>query len=459
MKIKVRLKHLIVGPLLLLFLSCNKKAEIVVSPLEYHALVDKVTEIMVNDIFSPPQASRVYVYPNLAAYEALNANSSNYASLIPQLNGFETYAVIPKPDENINLRLSALIAYMQVAEKLVFSEIVIQQYRDSLYTKWTNQNPESFKKARSYGELVALNVLKYMEADSYKETRTMPEYDFFDDHPNRWQPTPPAYMKGIEPHWSKIRPMVLDSASQFKPIPPPEFSLEKDSKFYKELEEVYLINNSIRAKGNDSPEIAIAQFWDCNPYVSITKGHYMFAKKKITPGAHWIGICKIAALKSEADFESTVYAYTKTSIAIFDAFISCWDEKYRSNLIRPETLIAEYMDKNWRPILQTPPFPEYSSGHSVVSNAAAKTLTSIFGEDFEFEDTSELAYGLPSRNFTSFNAAAQEAAISRLYGGIHYRAAIEEGAKQGVNVGNYINSKLIFKAENSKKSDLVENSL
>ena len=122
-------------------------------------------------------------------------------------------------------------------------------------------------------------------------------------------------------------------------------------------------------------------------------------------------------------------------MAIFDAFISCWDEKYRSNLIRPETLINQYIDENWKPVLQTPPFPEYSSGHSVVSGAASTVLTEIFGNDFSFDDDTEVPYGLPIRSFESFNQAAQEAAISRMYGGIHYRAAIDIGLQQGINVG------------------------
>lgn len=454
MKIKI-LKALIACFSFLLIFGCEPKAEIEVTPQDYHSLVDKITAIMVNDIFSPPQASRVYVYPNVAAYEVLNANSKEYASLAPQLNGLENFSQDVQPEPNTNLRLSALIAYMQVAEQLVFSENVIQEYRDSLYTEWSQQNPESLRKAESYAGVVASNVIDWMKADNYNETRSMPDYDFFEDGPTRWQPTPPAYMKGIEPHWGKIRPMVLDSAAQFKPNPPPAFSLQRDSEFFKQLEEVYLVSETIRAKGNDSPEMEIARFWDCNPYVSITKGHYIFAEKKITPGAHWIGICKIAALKTDADFEFTVYAYTKTSIAIFDAFISCWDEKYRSNFIRPETLIAEYIDKDWKPILQTPPFPEYSSGHSVVSNAAAEILTSIFGEDFKFEDTTELAYNLPARTFASFDAAAREATISRLYGGIHYRAAIEEGAIQGENVGEYINSQLNLTAGQNKDNGLL----
>jgi len=245
-------------------------------------------------------------------------------------------------------------------------------------------------------------------------------------------------MDGLEPHWSKIRPFVIDSAAQFKPLPPPKFSMEKGSDFYKELKEVYDISNQITENGDASEEVEIAQFWDCNPYVSVTRGHLMFATKKITPGAHWIGICKIACKKSNYDFDKTVYAYTKTAIAIADAFISCWDEKYRSNLIRPETLINEHIDENWKPILQTPPFPEYTSGHSVASGAAAVALTDVFGDDFSFDDDTELQYGLPVRSFTSFNQAANEAAISRMYGGIHYRAAVEIGVKQGRDLGKFV---------------------
>ena len=168
----------------------------------------------------------------------------------------------------------------------------------------------------------------------------------------------------------------------------------------------------------------------------------MFATKKITPGAHWIGITKIACNKAQLDFPQTVSAYTYTSLAIFDAFISCWDEKYRSNLIRPETLINQYIDENWKPVLQTPPFPEYTSGHSVVSGAASTVLTEIFGPDFTFDDDTEVPYGLPVRSYPSFEQAAQEAAISRMYGGIHYRAAIEVGLQQGISIGHKLSESL-----------------
>ena len=160
--------------------------------------------------------------------------------------------------------------------------------------------------------------------------------------------------------------------------------------------------------------------------------------KKITPGGHWIGITKIACESSKLSLAKSIQAYALCSIALFDGFISCWDEKYRSKLIRPETVINEHMDENWLPLLQTPPFPEHTSGHSVISSAAAVVLTSYFGENFAFDDDTELQYGLPIRSFSSFKAASDEAAISRLYGGIHYRPAIDYGVDQGTKVGEFI---------------------
>lgn len=420
--------------------SCQKKEAITITSQDYHTTVDHLTSVMVHDIFSPPVASRIYAYPNIVAYEILNKDSKKYYSLGNQLNNF--LAVKVKEDNKVDKKIAALIGYLEVARELVFSKEKVDVYRDSLYNTWQTKNNTQFLNAKDYAQPFIKNVFKYIKTDNYKETRTMPDFNISSENPGRWEPTPPAYMKGIEPHWNKIRPFLLESSSQFKPIPPPAFSMKKESKFYKELKYVYDLTNQIKQKGNNSEELKIAQFWDCNPYVAVNKGHFMFAAKKITPGAHWIGICKIAAKKTNSDFEKTVFAYTKTSIAIVDAFISCWDEKYRSNLVRPETLINKFIDDTWAPLLQTPPFPEYTSGHSVVSGAAAEVLTSIFGDNFSFEDTTEIPYGLPMRKFTSFRNAAKEAAISRIYGGIHYEAAVNEGLTQGIQVGQFVNKKL-----------------
>lgn len=423
----------------ILFLSsCTKEEKpIAVSAETYHKTGDKITDIMVHDIFSPTVASRIYAYSNLAAYQVIRQENKD---LIDFTSKFEKLQPIPKPDStaNINFKLAALVAQMEIGKRLVFSEELLTSYRDSLYTDWRNTNEDEFNNSKEYGLTIAQHLSEWMNKDNYKETRTMPKYSVHSDDPSRWQPTPPSYMDGIEPHWAKIRPFTLDSASQFKPVPHPEFSMEKGTVFYDELIEVYDIKKQMEKKGDESEELKIAQFWDCNPYVSTQRGHLMFATKKISPGGHWMGICKIAAKKANLDFSQSAYAYTATAIALADGFISCWDEKYDSNLVRPETLINKHIDDNWSPVLQTPPFPEYSSGHSVVSGAASIVLTKIFGDEFSFEDDTEVKYGLPVRSFNSFSHAANEAAISRLYGGIHYRAAVENGMIQGQDVGNHV---------------------
>lgn len=427
---------------ILMIYSCKPNYDpIVVSTEDFHLSVDRVIDAMVHDIFSPPVASRVFVYPNIAAYEIIAQNDSMYQSLEKQIGHL---SAIPKAGKNksINHSLSALIAHIDLSRQLIFSEDKIKGFRDSLYTKWENTNPVEFENSREYGLQVSEFIANWMNNDNYPQTRTMPKFRVDSEDESRWQPTPPSYMDGLEPHWNKIRPFILDSAAQFKPTPPPSFSMEKTSLFYKELQEVYDISERITKKGDESEEIAIAQFWDCNPYVSITRGHLMFAVKKITPGAHWIGITKIASKKDNANYSKTVFAYTKTSIALADAFISCWDEKYRSNLVRPETLINTYFNDEWKPILQTPPFPEYTSGHSVVSGAASVVLTSIFGENFDFIDNSEVPYGLKERSYSTFSEAADEAAISRMYGGIHYRSAVEIGVEQGRKIGKLVVNRL-----------------
>jgi hypothetical protein len=240
-------------------------------------------------------------------------------------------------------------------------------------------------------------------------------------------------MDAVEPHWTDIRPFVLDSSSQFRPKPPHRFDMKAGSPFYRQVLEVYETGKRLTRE-----QRAIAAFWDCNPYVMHVQGHTMFATKKITPGGHWLGIAGVAARKAGADFMRSAEAYARTAIALADGFLSVWNEKYRSNVIRPESVINTYLDERWEPFLQTPPFPEYTSGHSGISTAAATVLTDEFGDGFAFTDDVEADYGLPPRSFASFNEAAAEAAISRLYGGIHYRMAIEEGIGQGRRVGELV---------------------
>lgn len=392
----------------------------------------KLSMVMVHDIFSPPVASRVYGYASIAAYEAIALNDPEYRSLAGQLHEFSEG---PKASEKeLSLELASLHAFLKVGEALVFSTEEMAAYRDSIYTDMKKRGVSRtiFENSIEYGEQVGEHVLNWAEGDRYKETRGTQKYTVTDE-PGRWIPTPPAYMDAIEPSWHTLRTFVIESSDQFKPVPPVPFDMREGSDFYNQVMEVYQIGQNLTPE-----EEEIAKFWDCNPYATQVKGHFMFAVKKITPGGHWMGIAGIASEKADADFAKTAETYALTSIALYDAFISSWDEKFRSNLIRPETVINQHIDPDWKPLLQTPPFPEYTSGHSTISRAAAEALTSIYGPDFEFDDTTEVEFGLPVRSFNSFIEASEEAAISRLYGGIHYRMAAEHGITQGRDLGQYI---------------------
>ena len=374
-------KYIFLLGVVLAFTACEQKTDYLNTlndPMSYQKAMKKLTDIIVYDIFSPPVASRVYAYPNIAAYEVLaSGNPERFKSLAGQLTDLS--ATLAANDENVNYNLASLHAFMIVGKALIFSEQKMDNFSGSFYKKLEEDGlPSSVKKASlAYGEKVAKHVLDWADKDMYKQTRTFPKYTVRSED-EAWKPTPPDYMEGIEPHWREIRTMVIDSAGQFPPKAPDPFDIKnQESSFYKQLKEVYDVG-----VGLDDEQKEIAKFWDCNPYVSHHRGHAMFATKKITPGGHWMGITAIATKQSGADFGETVEVYTRVSISLFDAFISCWDEKWRSILVRPETLINQFIDENWTPLLQTPPFPEYTSGHSVISRSAAITLTDYYGEEF-----------------------------------------------------------------------------
>ena len=384
-------------------------------------------------IFSPPVASRVYLYPTIAAYEIIAAHQDeSFNSLAGQVKDLNE---IPKSDNKAIIpNLAALFSFNSVGKKLIFSQDKMESFENEFYQKLVEYNVPNnvIKASKNYGEEVAQFILEWASKDMYSQTRTFQKYAIKEED-KYWKPTPPDYMDGIEPHWQEIRTMVLDSSNQFPPKAPLELNLEKGSPFQTQLMDIFQLTNTLTEE-----QVDIAKFWDCNPYVTHHRGHAMFATKKITPGGHWIGITGIAARRANSSFDETVNAFANVSIALFDAFISCWDEKWKTLVVRPETLINAYYDEEWLPLLQTPPFPEYTSGHSVISRAAALALTDVYGSDFSFVDTTESAYGLPDRNYNSFIQASEEAAISRLYGGIHYMMAIEEGVRQGQRVGEYI---------------------
>jgi hypothetical protein len=398
-------------------------------------VVSAMTEVMVHDVTNPPLASRFFAYACLAAYEVVSQNNTAIPSLQGRLN---EYPVLHRPDsiQGYATNLSALLAMMEVAAKLQPSGKGIAEYKQRFVDSCleAGADEEVMMQSQKYAQAISRHILAYAKSDRYNKISNYPRYAPATTN-GSWYPTPPAYFAAVEPRFNTIRPFVLDSAAQFKPLPPVAFSENRDSEFFKMLQ--YNYRHSLTEEQKQ-----IAAFWDCNPFAVQDNGHLLVGLKKISPGAHWMGIAGIACKQSGKSFAETVQVFTAVAIGLMDGFVGCWDEKFRSNRIRPETAIRKYIDAKWTPLLQTPPFPEYLSGHSTVSGASATILTHFFGDGFAYTDTVEVRYGLPARKFASFKQAAQEAAISRFYGGIHFMDAIENGLVQGEQIGNLVVGKV-----------------
>lgn len=402
-------------------------------PTFLHRGIKRLNDVVIYEIFSPPVASRIYGYASLSAYEAIRFSDSTYPSLAAKLHG---YPEMPSPDpaKKYQFTVAGIKAMFDITLRLTFtkdsSRITMEQLLKEL--KETGIDQETYDNSIAFGEAVASAIWQRATKDQYKETRGMDRYTP-SGLPGKWKNTPPDYLDAIEPFWTKMMPMVMDSSTQFRPVPPPPYDLKPGSAFYKEVKEVIDTTKVLTEEQKN-----IARFWDDNAAAVTHKGHMMFANKKPSPGGHWMNITAIACEKTNADIVKSAYAYAMSGITMYEAFISCWDEKFRSEYIRPVTVINESFDKNWQPLLQTPPFPEYTSGHSVVSSSVATVLTKQFGENFAFTDDYELPYIGIQRSFPSFMKASEEACMSRLYGGIHFRSAIENGRDQGRKLGAFI---------------------
>lgn len=425
--------------------ACNIKSDyekIIHDPLLFSNTVHQLNQVVMGNNFSPIIASRNYAYASIAAYEVIAAGyPAKYLSLGGQLHGLSD---VPKPDagKKIDFELASIIAFTKLGEAVTFPEGSMHEYIDSIKNLATEHGMPAaiFTNSVAFADTVSAVILKWSKKDNYLQSRTFPRYNVIDT-PGRWVPTPPAYTSAMEPHWNMIRPMVLDSASQFTTPRPPVFNMtDKNCLYYKQ---VMMVKNAVDSLNDEQKHIA--EFWDDNPFKLNVSGHMMFGTKKFSPPGHWMSIVGIASKKANYDFAATVFAYAITAITQFDAFIHCWDEKYRSNCARPETVINKYIDQNWTPYLQTPPFPEYTCGHSTVSSANAEALTYVFGDNFAYTDTSELEFGITSRSFTSFRNAAIENNWARFYGGIHFHNSCIVSNEYGKKVGSFILQRIKFK--------------
>lgn len=436
----MNLKQLVISFVILFVLnSCKERKAnyktFFKDPALFSNAVNGLTDIITYDIFSPPVASRIYAYSSLAAYEVIASGSADCKSLLRTL---DKGVSIPPPSKQVNVELAGIFAYLNVGQKLTFSKDRSQKLIDTLRIIAQDHGMPviMIDSSATYATKISDLVFKYSKSDRYAQTRSGVKYAVSSVE-GRWVPTPPAYMKAVEPNWMKIRPILLDSANQIQAKPHPPFSLERASRFYEMVNEVYTAGKRLTKE-----QKATADFWDCNGFKLHVSGHVMFATKAMTPGGHWMGITGIVCGKQKADFNTTVFTYAGVSFALMDGFISCWNTKFKYNLLRPETYINLHIDNTWKPYLQTPPFPEYTSGHSIISSAAATVLSGIFKKNTAFVDTTERRWGWPDRSYTSVNQAAREAAISRMYGGIHYQESIDAGLESGAEIGKVVLSRM-----------------
>lgn len=395
-------------------------SEVVTSWFELALAITKAEEL------TPPVASRAFAYQSVALYEAVVPGFETHQSLAGQLRGL---ASVPQPQPGAGYHWPSVAnAAMATVSRHLYNEASsetlddINELEASFEAEFAPIAGASvFTRSVAHGEAIGEAIYDWAFADGYSQHHNcdyvVPEGSGF------WEPTPPAKIEHpLEPCWGQIRNFVLTPPSTCEPVGPPPFDDHNpDSPFYIEMTEVY------ETCTNLSPEqLNIAKFWSDGA-------------KTITPPGHWISILNQLTTENEWTLDITCEAYAKLGVAVGESFISCWRAKYIHNFIRPISAIQVVYDNDWLSPITTPPFPEYPSGHSTQSFAAAQVLTDLFGH-LPFEDHTHDGSGLASRSFSSFFAAAEEAAISRLYGGIHFRSAIDDGEVQGVCIGRKISA-------------------
>ena len=382
--------------------------------------------------YSPPVASRSFAYIGVTAFEAVASGTVGMQSLAGQLNGLQ-----PLPRRNageaydeavvVNAALGLLVRKLFENTGPTGQRVIDLQ--DAKLGKLVSEDvaPDVLARSEQYGREIAAHVLVWSHGDGggVIENMGFPYQYALNPGPAHWVPTSLIAQQQMPllPEWGTNRTFAMPNGKTCGLPTPPDYSEDKNSSFYAEALEVYQTSKNLNAD-----QRAIARFWSDDPMLSPT------------PPGHWISIALQIIEHDKLGLERSVDVLARLGIVMADAFIGCWETKFEYDLLRPVTYIRRLIDPKWEPLLITPPFPEYPSGHSTLSAAAADVLTNLFGENFAFEDRTREGDGLKPRSFASFTAAAQEAGMSRLLGGIHFRSAIERGLEQGKCIAGYANA-------------------
>lgn len=380
--------------------------------------------------YSPPVASRAFAYLGVAAFEAAASGGHGLQTLAGQLNALSpTPRRTPEATFDDGVVLNAVMA-RAVADFFgntgPTGQRVMERFAARMADRMRSGVPDDVAaRSEAFGHAVAAHVLAWSQTDggAVIENMGFPLVYELKEGPAHWVPTSLIRQQQVPllPGWGKNRTFAMPHGGAC-PLPPyPAYSEEPSSDFYREAREVYEVSRNLTPE-----QRAIARFWSDDPMLSPT------------PPGHWISIAVDQLDRTGAGLVDTVDLLARLGVAVADGFIACWHAKYEFDLLRPVTYIRRLIDPTWEPLLITPPFPEYPSGHSTQSAAAAEVLTRHFGENYAFVDDTHARDKLPARRFASFREAAEEASISRLYGGIHFRAALDRGLDQGRCVGAHV---------------------
>ena len=386
--------------------------------------------------FSPPVAARALGYIGLALYESVVPGMPGYQSLAGQLNELSSLPWA-QPDEPLHWPTVAN-ASMATMTRMMFSNASaenkarIDLLERSLPLKYTQDfdpnavTAEITNRSETFGKLMGMAIMTWARTDGGHEAwgpirRSQANY-VPPSGAGKWSATPPAFAPALLPYWGQNRPFVIKGADECPAPPPPAYSEEPGSAFYKDGMEVYKI-----ATAATQEQRQFALYWADD------------AGKTPTPAGHWAYITNDLLKARKADLGTAAETFARLNMAMSDAFVAAWNTKYQLSVLRPVTYVQLVIDSNWYPtLLPTPPFPDYPSGHSVQSSSAQAVLSKMFGANTEFVDNTHNDRGWGPRTFKGFKTASDEAAVSRLYAGIHYRFASDGGKPQGQCVADKV---------------------
>lgn len=374
-----------------------------------------------SEALSPPHASRALAIVSTAMFDAANAADPRYAAYRP---------TAPVPGASAE---AAAVQAAHDALAILFPSRAADYAARLAADLGTIPDGPARSAGTALGTAVARAAVDARATDGADSAGTSGY--IWSSEPGHWRPTPSGFAPPLLPGWGAVTPFGIPAAAAFLPPPPPSTGSPEYVADVAAVQALGNANSSVR-----TPEqTEIARFWADGAGTA-------------TPPGHWNGIAAQVAEARGLSLVETARLFAMLDVAMADAAIVAWDAKYRYDVWRPVTAIrqagdvpatAALQDETWTPLLPTPPFPEYVSGHSTFSAAAATVLASCFGtDDVAFTTMSDALGPTVTRSFTSFSVAAAEAGMSRIYGGIHYPFSNAAGGAVGRSIGGFVATNL-----------------